>query len=609
MLPTVNTKFPPPPTAPIPVKPHFPLRTAHKKRPSLEIITDFNPHPASRSCGAPRLGALGWTFSVMRALQFAGLIAVIGLCAHFVDEFSTKSLGSPSELLGTLVVAVIAVIYVVISYILYYDVMLPYLLSGILDGLLLIAFIVVASLLGKPLSQLQCAQMPTGPNANNFWTSVSFSVKSQQTTDDGLYFTFVHIDQPTCYETKAIWGLSIALCVLFAFSSIVCVGLWRRVRGETTTTVGRAGAGWGIREKNYYLYKSESESDVSLYGHKDSQTTAPQPQFPPPPLAPMRITRGVHHRSNSNNQQLYDDSDPQDVPVPTIRARAGLPQNRRSLSGSRSSVDSVESSSTLSRGASPEGQLRISGGGGGGLAPPPPVRHCCNGGRVGLGIMPTIPGSPIDATQELAITDSISPIMSRAPEALPLQVADPAFRSTSTSNLTLTVPAATHGNTSTYNTHHKHGRVGAGKATLHPPLTITTEFPIISPSVYSPTENVSPEEYYRRHAAQQQQQQRQQRSPLSPYSLRGLGSFMARRGCKRKEVPPPIVVHPSSPSQFAHIVNSAGMDSVALGTPVDGPSPAQQPQPPKRRKTVWGMMVEGWWDLGLLERMGSGKRR
>lgn len=170
----------------------------------------------------------------MRALQFAALIAVIGLCANFIDEFSTKSLGSPSELLGTLVVAVIAVIYVVISYILYYDVMLPYLLSAILDGLLLIAFIVVASLLGKPLSQLQCALMPKDPNANNFWTSVSFSVKSQQMTDDGLYFTFVHIDQPTCYETKAIWGLSIALCVLFAFSTIVCVGLWRRVRGETT---------------------------------------------------------------------------------------------------------------------------------------------------------------------------------------------------------------------------------------------------------------------------------------------------------------------------------------------------------------------------------------
>ncbi|KAK3952308.1 hypothetical protein QBC32DRAFT_212832 [Pseudoneurospora amorphoporcata] len=596
MLPTVNNKFPPPPTAPIPVKPHFPLRTAHKKRPSLEIITDFNsPRGARMGFHTPRLGALGLTFSVMRALQFAGLIAAIGLCANFIDEFSTKSLESPSELLGALVVAVVAVIYVVISYILYYDVMLPYLLSGILDGLLLIAFIVVVSILGKPLSELQCALMPKDPDANNFWTSVPFHIKSQETHDDGLYFTFVHIDQPTCYETKAIWGLSIALCVLFAFSSIVCVGLWRRVSGRTG---GRAGAGWGIREKNYYLYKSESESDVSLYGH-NTMTTAP-PQFPLPPLAPMPITRGARR---SDNQQ-YDNSDPQDVPVPTIRARAGLPQNRRSLSGSRSSIDSDASSSTLSRGASPERHLRISGGG---LAPPPPVRHCCNGGRVGLGIMPTIPGSPIDAKQERTMIDGISPIMSRAPEALPLPVADPAFRSTSTSNLTLAVPSAArpHPNYPL----HVHGQVGAGRATLHPPLTITTEFPIISPSAYSPTDNITPQEYKR--AAPPQPQ----RSPLSPLSLRGLGSFMARRGCKRKEVPPPIIVHPSSPSQFAHVVNghSPGMDSVALGTPVDGPSwtpslPQQTPSPPKRRRTVWGMMVEGWWDLGLLERMGSGKR-
>jgi hypothetical protein len=29
----------------------------------------------------------------------------------------------------------------------------------------------------------------------------------------------------------------------------------------------------------------------------------------------------------------------------------------------------------------------------------------------------------------------------------------------------------------------------------------------------------------------------------------------------------------------------------------------------KKRRTVWGMMVEGWWDLGLLERMGTVRRK
>jgi hypothetical protein len=28
-----------------------------------------------------------------------------------------------------------------------------------------------------------------------------------------------------------------------------------------------------------------------------------------------------------------------------------------------------------------------------------------------------------------------------------------------------------------------------------------------------------------------------------------------------------------------------------------------------KRRTVWGMVVEGWWDLGLLERMGTVRRK
>jgi hypothetical protein len=35
------------------------------------------------------------------------------------------------------------------------------------------------------------------------------------------------------------------------------------------------------------------------------------------------------------------------------------------------------------------------------------------------------------------------------------------------------------------------------------------------------------------------------------------------------------------------------------GTPARGKS---------KRRTVWGM-IEGWWDLGLLERMGTVRRR
>ena len=104
-MPTIsaNASFPPPPTVPFP-KPRFPLRTANKERPSLELSTDFEPAPLKMRFQAPQLGAMGVTFSIMRACQFASLIAVIGLCANFINGIATAEHNPPSELVGTLTV-------------------------------------------------------------------------------------------------------------------------------------------------------------------------------------------------------------------------------------------------------------------------------------------------------------------------------------------------------------------------------------------------------------------------------------------------------------------------------------------------------------------------
>ncbi len=112
--------------------------------------------------------------------------------------------------------------------------MLPLLLTGCLDGLLLIASIVVASLVGKPLSMLNCAALSSSSalTGTSFYSSASPRIRSSILTKTLSYLTFVTLDKTTCYEIKAVWGLSIALCVLFAFSALVCVGLWHRVRRE-----------------------------------------------------------------------------------------------------------------------------------------------------------------------------------------------------------------------------------------------------------------------------------------------------------------------------------------------------------------------------------------
>lgn len=53
---------------------------------------------------APQLGALGVTYTVMRACQFAALIAVIGLTANFINEIATAEREPPAELIGALTV-------------------------------------------------------------------------------------------------------------------------------------------------------------------------------------------------------------------------------------------------------------------------------------------------------------------------------------------------------------------------------------------------------------------------------------------------------------------------------------------------------------------------
>jgi len=81
----------------------------------------------------------------------------------------------------------------------------------------------VAVTIGKPLSYLNCAALSSsGGNTEAFVSSIGQNMGSSD------YFVFAGTNSTTCYEMKSIWGLSIALCILFAFSSIVTVCLWRR---------------------------------------------------------------------------------------------------------------------------------------------------------------------------------------------------------------------------------------------------------------------------------------------------------------------------------------------------------------------------------------------
>ncbi|KAJ0158198.1 hypothetical protein CTA2_12092 [Colletotrichum tanaceti] len=249
---------------------------------------------------APRLGALGHTFTAMRAMQFASLVAVIGMVSNFISEINAADATSPQILVGTLVIACVATLYIVITYILYYDNMLPLLLATGADSALLVAVIIVACLLGKPLSYLECTALPprSGSTAH-FMASVTANIN---TGSAGAlsYLIWVGADQRTCYAIKAVWGLSIALCVLFAFSAITSVCLWRRVK------LAPAAASKDIevlaREKRWDSSSSGGDSgsdsdDVAVAVAvaaplPPSRVGAARPWFPPPPTT----TQVVQHK-------------------------------------------------------------------------------------------------------------------------------------------------------------------------------------------------------------------------------------------------------------------------------------------------------------------------
>jgi hypothetical protein len=81
---------------------HLPLRTARSsRRPRLSLIT---PGALDNMPSPPALGAVGMTFTVMRAMQGISLISVIGMAANFVSETVNAGYYAPAPLVGALVV-------------------------------------------------------------------------------------------------------------------------------------------------------------------------------------------------------------------------------------------------------------------------------------------------------------------------------------------------------------------------------------------------------------------------------------------------------------------------------------------------------------------------
>ncbi|KKZ67750.1 hypothetical protein EMCG_06617 [[Emmonsia] crescens] len=178
--------------------------------------------------GSSHDGALGITFKVVRVLQAVCLISIIGMTASFISDMVETHVTPPQVLVGTISVTCIATLYCAITFILYLDGVLPLLISAGMDALHLIAVIVIAVVVGKPLSYLNCNLIGKVTESSGF----AFTAALIKNLDkDGGKFGYTHwvgASKAYCLEMKSIWGLSIALCILFAVSATCMIFLWRQ---------------------------------------------------------------------------------------------------------------------------------------------------------------------------------------------------------------------------------------------------------------------------------------------------------------------------------------------------------------------------------------------
>lgn len=99
--------------------------------------------------------------------------------------------------------------------------------------------IVVAVTVGKPLSYLDCAALPSS-SVSSSTASFLDSVGANMARVN--YWVWAGASKTTCFEMKSIWGLSIALCILFAFSATCTACLWKKQR-DVAAMAKKAAAG------------------------------------------------------------------------------------------------------------------------------------------------------------------------------------------------------------------------------------------------------------------------------------------------------------------------------------------------------------------------------
>lgn len=180
-------------------------------------------------------------FLLVRLLQAICMFIVIGITSNFVQMIVTTGVNPPQEFVGTLSVTCIATLYIMVSVGYYWSwANLGLLVMTGLDGLLLIAFIVCAVTLGKPLSFLNCYVIdatPKNADAASAYAFVTATAQNLNQSGAGGLGHWAGVTRTNCFQAKTVWGMAIALCVLFTTSCALLPTLWYKSKKPAPKTV------------------------------------------------------------------------------------------------------------------------------------------------------------------------------------------------------------------------------------------------------------------------------------------------------------------------------------------------------------------------------------
>jgi hypothetical protein len=159
----------------------------------------------------PHYGAhpLSLTFLTVRILQLISITVILGLTGNFINSMVMANFAPSATIIGTIAIASIVALYTLITipfYMSHANLGL-YIMAG-LDGAMLLAWIIVSVVVGKPVSYLNC-YYPGQTSNGHVLVDILANINKDGASLD--LESWAGLNKANCFETKAIWGFSIAL--------------------------------------------------------------------------------------------------------------------------------------------------------------------------------------------------------------------------------------------------------------------------------------------------------------------------------------------------------------------------------------------------------------